>query len=167
MAELERPTITMPGKLAAVIKTAVAEGGYASTSQAVREALRDWKIKRAIQHEEIAALKVDIDKGLADVAVGRVTELNTGRIIEGEKSISRAQFIHLTDSAEADLAELWAYIATESSEAVATRFLSDIEHAFQPLLYTPLMGPRRGTLGSRIACHFSWFVRHLYLPATT
>lgn len=117
--------------------------------------LRDWKIKRAIQHEEITALKADIDKGLADVAGGRVTELNTDRIIEGEKSISRAQFIHLTDSAEADLAELWAYIATESSEAVATRFLSDIEHAFQPLLHTPLMGPRRGTLGSRIACHFS------------
>ena len=53
MAELERLTITMPGELAAVVKAAVAEGDYASTSEVVREALRDWKVKRAIQHEEI------------------------------------------------------------------------------------------------------------------
>ena len=40
MAELERLTITMPGELAAVVKAAVAEGNYASTSEVVREALR-------------------------------------------------------------------------------------------------------------------------------
>ena len=76
MAELERLTITMPGEMVAVVKAAVAEGDYASTSEVVREALRDWKIKCAIQHEEIAALKADIDKGLADVAAGRLTEFN-------------------------------------------------------------------------------------------
>ena len=91
MAELERLTITMPGELAAVIKAAVAEGGYASTSEVVREALRDWKIKRAIQHEEITALKADIDKGLADVAAGRVTELNTDRIIERGRKLLAAR----------------------------------------------------------------------------
>ncbi|SCY28568.1 antitoxin ParD1/3/4 [Nitrosospira sp. Nl5] len=82
MAELERLTITMPGEMVAVVKAAVAEGDYASTSEVVREALRDWKIKRAIQHEEIAALKADIDKGLADVAAGRLTEFNADRIVE-------------------------------------------------------------------------------------
>lgn len=82
MAELERLTITMPSELAAVVKAAVAEGGYASTSEVVREAVRDWKIKRAIQNEEIAALKADIDKGLADVAAGRLTEFNADHIIE-------------------------------------------------------------------------------------
>ena len=40
MAELERLTITMPSDLAAVVKTAVTEGDYASTSEVVREALR-------------------------------------------------------------------------------------------------------------------------------
>ena len=58
------------------------EGDYASTSEVVREALRDWKIKRAILYEEITVLKTDIDKGLADVAAGRLTEFNVDRIVE-------------------------------------------------------------------------------------
>lgn len=82
MAELERLTITMPGELAAVVKAAVAKGDYASTSEVVREAVRDWKIKRTIQHEEITALKTDIDKGLADVAAGELTEFNADHIVE-------------------------------------------------------------------------------------
>lgn len=91
MAELERLTITMPGELAAVVKAAVAEGNYASTSEVVREALRDWKIKRAIQHEEITALKADIDKGLADVAAGRLREFNADRIIERGRKLLAAR----------------------------------------------------------------------------
>ena len=48
----------------------------------VREALRDWKTKRALQLQELAALKAEIDKGLADLAEGRVKDFDTGRIIE-------------------------------------------------------------------------------------
>lgn len=91
MAELERLTITMPGEMVAVVKAAVAEGDYASTSEVVREALRDWKIKRVIQHEEIAALKADIDKGLADVAAGRLTEFNADRIVERGRKLLAAR----------------------------------------------------------------------------
>lgn len=90
-AELERLTITMPGDLAAVVKAAVAEGDYASTSEVVREALREWKIKRAIRHEEIAALKADIDKGLADVAAGRLTEFNADQIVERGRKLLAAR----------------------------------------------------------------------------
>jgi antitoxin ParD1/3/4 len=91
MAELERLTITMPGELAAAVKAAVAEGGYASTSEVMRQALRDWKIKRAIQQEEIASLKADIDKGLAEVAAGRLTEFNADRIIERARKLLAAR----------------------------------------------------------------------------
>lgn len=90
-AELERLTITMPGDLAAIVKAAVAEGDYASTSEVVREALREWKIKRAIRHEEIAALKADIDKGLADVAAGRLTEFNADQIVERGRKLLAAR----------------------------------------------------------------------------
>ena len=58
--------------MAAALKVAVADGDYASTSEVVREAIRDWKLKRALQMQELAALKADIDKGLADVAAGRI-----------------------------------------------------------------------------------------------
>ena len=56
--------ITLPADMAAVVKSAVKGGDYASTSEVVREALRDWKTKRTLQLQELAALKAEIDKGL-------------------------------------------------------------------------------------------------------
>ena len=82
MAEIERLTITLPTEMAAVVKSAVEEGDYASTSEVVRAALRDWKMKRALQLQELAALKADINKGLADVAAGRVKDFDRADIIE-------------------------------------------------------------------------------------
>jgi antitoxin ParD1/3/4 len=82
MAEIERLTITLPTEMAAVVKSAVDEGDYASTSEVVRAALRDWKMKRALQLQELSALKADINKGLADVAAGRVKDFDRADIIE-------------------------------------------------------------------------------------
>ncbi len=81
MADIERITITLPTDMAAVVRGAVEDGDYASTSEVIRAALRDWKIKRALQLQELAALKADIDKGLADVANGRVKDFDATRII--------------------------------------------------------------------------------------
>ena len=84
MAEIERLTITMPPSWPPSSSKRVATGDYASTSEVVRAALRDWKLKRALQIEELAALKTDIDKGLADIAAGRVKDLDlTGSSREG------------------------------------------------------------------------------------
>ena len=89
MPEIERMTITMPPELAAVVKPAVETGDYASTSEVVRAALRDWKLKRAPQIEELAALKSDIDKGLCDVAAGRLKDFDADRIIaKGRKLLA-------------------------------------------------------------------------------
>jgi antitoxin ParD1/3/4 len=82
MSEIERVTVTLPAEMAATVKNAVEAGDYASASEVIRAALRDWKIKRALQMEELAALKADIDAGLADVAAGRVKKFDAGRIIE-------------------------------------------------------------------------------------
>jgi antitoxin ParD1/3/4 len=89
MSEIERMTVTMPAEMAAAIKSAVHAGDYASTSEVVRAALRDWKMKRALQIEELAALKADIDAGLADVVAGRVKDFDVARIVErGRKLLS-------------------------------------------------------------------------------
>ncbi len=82
MAEIERMTITLPSDMAAVVKGAVEGGDYASSSEVVREALRDGKTKRALQLHEIAALKADIERGLTDLAEGRVQGFDASRIIE-------------------------------------------------------------------------------------
>ena len=82
MSTIERMTITMPADMAALVKAAVETGDYASTSEVVRDALRQWKVNRAIQIQEIAALKSDIDKGLADVAAGRIKNFDKKKIVE-------------------------------------------------------------------------------------
>jgi antitoxin ParD1/3/4 len=87
MAEIERLTITLPSDMAAVVKGAVTGGDYASSSEVVREALRDWKMKRALQLQELAVLKADIDKGLTDLAEGRVKDFDADRIIERGKKL--------------------------------------------------------------------------------
>ncbi len=81
MSEIERLTITLPHEMAAVVKSAVEGGDYASSSEVIREALRDWKMKRALRLKEVEALKADIDQGLTDVAEGRVQDFDAARII--------------------------------------------------------------------------------------
>lgn len=81
MAAIERLTITLPADMAGLVKGAVDEGGYASTSEVIREALRDWKLKRELRLGQLAELKADIARGLADVAEGRLTGFDAERII--------------------------------------------------------------------------------------
>jgi antitoxin ParD1/3/4 len=91
MSSIERLTVTMPADMAAAIKTAVAGGDYASTSEVVREALRDWKAKRALQLQELVALRADINQGLADVAAGRVQDFDVAAIIERGRKLLAAR----------------------------------------------------------------------------
>ena len=87
MADIERMTITLPSNMAAVVKDAVHGGEYASSSEVVREALRDWKTKRALRLQEFAALKADIERGLADLAEGRVKDFEAARIVERGRTL--------------------------------------------------------------------------------
>ena len=87
MAGIERMTVTLPTDMAAVVKGAVEEGDYASSSEVIREALRDWKLKRELRMHKIAELKAEIDRGLADLAKGRTRDFNAERIIRRGRKI--------------------------------------------------------------------------------
>jgi len=91
LAEIERMTITLPAEMAGAVKDAVEGGDYASSSEVVREALRDWKMKRAVQAQELMVLKAEIDRGLADLAAGRVSAFDKERIVERGKRILAAR----------------------------------------------------------------------------
>ena len=91
MAGIERLTITLPADMAAIIRGAVEGGDYASSSEVIREALRDWKTKRTLQLKEMEALKADIDQGLADLAEGRVKQFDAARIIERGRGLLAAR----------------------------------------------------------------------------
>jgi antitoxin ParD1/3/4 len=77
--------------MAAVVKGAVAGGDYASSGEVVREALRDWKTKRALQLQELAALRADIVRGLSDLTEGRVQDFDGARIIERGRKLFAAR----------------------------------------------------------------------------
>jgi antitoxin ParD1/3/4 len=64
MHPIERVTVTMPHEMTADIKAAIATGEYASTSEVVRDALRQWQRSRreiAWSHQMLCA---EIQKGL-------------------------------------------------------------------------------------------------------
>jgi antitoxin ParD1/3/4 len=88
MADIERLTVTLPADLAAVLREAVNAGDYASTSEAVREAVRDWRMKRLLQIQELAVLKAEVEKGPEDVAAGRVRDFDPSRIVERGRRLS-------------------------------------------------------------------------------
>jgi antitoxin ParD1/3/4 len=57
MSAIERLTITVPAEMAAVVRQAVANGSYASTSEVIREALRDWTRHQDSERRELEALR--------------------------------------------------------------------------------------------------------------
>jgi antitoxin ParD1/3/4 len=71
MGKLERITITVPEEMAARLRAAVESGQYATTSEVVREALRDWQAEHARNHgvpspssrEELLAMIAEGEKG--------------------------------------------------------------------------------------------------------
>ncbi|MER0237376.1 type II toxin-antitoxin system ParD family antitoxin [Fulvimarina sp. MAC8] len=63
MSSIERMTITMPAEMAATLKALVAEGEYASASEVVREALREWTRSHDTNHRELMALREAIRVG--------------------------------------------------------------------------------------------------------
>ncbi|MCP4563231.1 MAG: type II toxin-antitoxin system ParD family antitoxin [Bosea sp.] len=65
MAQVEKVSIAVTPEMAAMLRRAVASGDYASSSEVVREALRDWKERRTLRSEAVAELRKLWDEGLA------------------------------------------------------------------------------------------------------
>lgn len=89
---VERITVTLTTDMAETIKAAVNSGDYASNSEIVREALRDWRLKQLIQRRELETLRLDINKGLDEIEQGRLQDFDAGRIVaKGEKRLNRSE----------------------------------------------------------------------------
>jgi len=91
MSQFHRLTITLTDDHNRAVQDALASGQYGSTSEVIREALREWKLKRALQLQEFASLKADIEVGLADMAAGRLVEFNREKIIERGRKLLAAR----------------------------------------------------------------------------
>lgn len=65
MANIERMTVVFPEPTAARICAAVEAGEYATTSEAVRDAVRLWSGRRQLQEHELERLRQAWDAGKA------------------------------------------------------------------------------------------------------
>jgi antitoxin ParD1/3/4 len=63
MAAIERISITLPAEMAAGLRQTVEAGQYASTSEIVREALREWARKRDDERRDLEALRQAVKIG--------------------------------------------------------------------------------------------------------
>jgi antitoxin ParD1/3/4 len=64
MPAVERLTVTMPAEMAETLRRTVAGGEYASTSEVVREALREWTRARDAERRDLDTLQAAIRAGL-------------------------------------------------------------------------------------------------------
>jgi antitoxin ParD1/3/4 len=65
-------SVALSGDQVAALKDAVAAGEYATTSAIIREAIRDWQVKRALTPDEVAGLRRLWDDGKASGAAGPI-----------------------------------------------------------------------------------------------
>jgi antitoxin ParD1/3/4 len=57
MSSVEKISIALPPEMVAQVRQAVEAGEYASSSEVVRDALRDWTHKRRLQQNGLAELR--------------------------------------------------------------------------------------------------------------
>lgn len=57
MPNVEKMSIALTPEMAAAVRAAVENGEYVSSSEVVREALRDWQLRRSLHQKEREELR--------------------------------------------------------------------------------------------------------------
>jgi antitoxin ParD1/3/4 len=79
MSDVQKISIALTGEQLVALKAAVETGEYATTSEIVREAIRDWQFKRELRQEDLRHLRQLWDQGKASGAVTPVDFDNARR----------------------------------------------------------------------------------------
>jgi antitoxin ParD1/3/4 len=72
--------VSLPPELENRVRQHVESGLYSSASEVIREALRLFEAYQSVQSANLAALRMDIEQGVADIAAGRVRELDMAEV---------------------------------------------------------------------------------------
>ena len=89
MPEVQKVSIALTGEQVGALKAAVDTGEYATTSEIVREAIRDWLFKRELRQEDIRQLRQLWDEGKASGPARKVDFDKVKR--EGRKRLAKAK----------------------------------------------------------------------------
>ena len=77
MPDVQKISIALTGEQITALKAAVDTGEYATTSEIIREALRDWQFKRELRGEDLKRLRQLWAEGKAS---GEVQQLDLGEV---------------------------------------------------------------------------------------
>jgi len=72
MSTIEKLSVAVTGEQASSIRAVIASGEYATTSEVIREALRDWQTKRSLRQDDIERIRALWDAGIASGSAGAV-----------------------------------------------------------------------------------------------
>jgi antitoxin ParD1/3/4 len=90
MAPVEKVSVALTSEQISALKAAVDAGEYATTSEIVREAVRDWQLKRELRQEDIKRLRQMWDEGVASGSAGKLNMKKLRKDArEGAKKASR------------------------------------------------------------------------------
>jgi antitoxin ParD1/3/4 len=64
MANVEKISIALSADMVTLVRKAVETGDYASSSEVIREALREWKARRAGRSDAVKELRLLWDEGI-------------------------------------------------------------------------------------------------------
>ena len=70
MTTAEKISIALPSEMVHIVRSAVATGEYASSSEVIRDALRDWTYKRSLRQQGVAELRRLWQEALNDKTSG-------------------------------------------------------------------------------------------------
>ena len=70
MASVEKISIALPPEMVALLRQAVDMGEYASSSEVVRDALRDWTQKRQLRQQGVEELRQVWQQAIEDRTPG-------------------------------------------------------------------------------------------------
>lgn len=70
MSTVEKISIALPPEMVTVVRNAVDTGEYASSSEVVRDALRDWTQKRSLRQQGVEELRQVWQQAIKDKTPG-------------------------------------------------------------------------------------------------
>jgi len=70
MSSIEKISIALPPEMVSLVRQAVETGEYASSSEVIREALRDWSQKRTLRQQGMEELRQIWQQAMEDKSPG-------------------------------------------------------------------------------------------------
>jgi antitoxin ParD1/3/4 len=91
MSTVEKISIALPPEMVAVVRSAVDTGEYASSSEVVRDALRDWTQKRSLRQQGIEELRQVWQQAIKDKTPGVPVDEVLDRLEKKYQAMADAQ----------------------------------------------------------------------------